>query len=54
MKNLVTVIIPTYNMSPVLKLTLKSVLLQDFADFEVWVVGDGCSDDSESVVASLD
>ena len=53
MKNLVTVIIPTYNMSPVLKLTLKSVLLQDFADFEVWVVGDGCSDDSESVVASL-
>jgi glycosyltransferase involved in cell wall biosynthesis len=49
----VTVIIPTYNSSGTLKLALETVLWQDFADFEVWVVGDGCSDDSEAVVASF-
>lgn len=49
----VTVIIPTYNSSATLKLALETVLWQDFADYEVWVVGDGCSDDSEAVVASF-
>ena len=50
----VTVIIPTYNSSGTLKLSLESVIMQDFSDFEVWIVGDGCSDDSEKVVASFD
>ncbi|RPI22273.1 MAG: glycosyltransferase family 2 protein [Acidobacteria bacterium] len=50
---LVTVIIPTYNSSGTLRLSLESVLLQDFAEFEVWVVGDGCSDDTASVVESF-
>jgi glycosyltransferase involved in cell wall biosynthesis len=49
----VTVIIPTYNSSGPLRLALQSVLGQEFTDFEVWVVGDGCTDDSESVVASF-
>ena len=49
----VTVIIPTYNSSGTLRLTLQTVLWQDLADFEVWVVGDGCTDDSENVVASF-
>ena len=49
----VTVIIPTYNSSGTLRLTLETVLLQDFDDFEVWVVGDGCTDDSETVVSSF-
>ena len=49
----VTVIIPTYNSSGTLKLTLETVLWQDFVDFEVLVVGDGCTDDSETVVASF-
>lgn len=49
----VTVIIPTYNSSGTLRLSLETVLLQDFSDFEVWVVGDGCSDDSETVVSSF-
>lgn len=48
----ITVIIPTYNSSGSLKLTLESVLLQDFTDFEVWVIGDGCTDDSQQVVGT--
>jgi len=49
----VSVIIPAYNSSGTLRLALQTVLWQDFTDFEVWVVGDGCVDDSESVVASF-
>lgn len=49
----VTVIIPTYNSSGTLRLSLETVLRQDFIDFEVWVVGDGCTDDSETVVSSF-
>ncbi|MBA7687511.1 hypothetical protein ES703_95974 [subsurface metagenome] len=49
----VTVIIPTYNSSGTLRLSLETVLRQDFVDFEVWVVGDGCTDDSETIVSSF-
>ena len=49
----VTVIIPTYNSSGTLRLALQSVLLQDFTDYEIWVVGDGCTDDSERALASF-
>lgn len=50
---LVTVITATYNSSATLALTLQSLLNQDFSDFEAWVVGDHCTDDSEAVVAAL-
>jgi hypothetical protein len=49
----VTIITATYNSSATLRLALQSVLAQDFQDFEVWIVGDACTDDSEQVVASL-
>src|SRR5918911_4537877 len=49
----VTVIIPTYNWSSVLPYSIGSVLRQTFSDFEVLVVGDGCTDDSESVVKAV-
>lgn len=50
----VTVIIPTYNWSSVLPYSIASVLAQTFTDFELLVIGDGCTDDSEAVVRAID
>ncbi|HKO55667.1 MAG TPA: glycosyltransferase family A protein [Thermoanaerobaculia bacterium] len=50
----VTVIMATYNWSSVLPYSIGSALLQTFADFELLVVGDGCTDDSEAVVNARD
>ncbi len=50
---LVTVIIPTYNWSSVLQYAIASVLRQTYRHFELLVVGDCCTDDSEEVVASF-
>jgi glycosyltransferase involved in cell wall biosynthesis len=50
---LVTVIVPTYNWSAVLPYSIDSVLRQTMADFELLVIGDGCTDDSEKVVSSI-
>lgn len=49
----VTVIIPTYNWATVLPFSIGSVLAQTYADFELLVIGDGCTDESEAVVASF-
>ncbi|HVG25540.1 MAG TPA: glycosyltransferase family A protein [Thermoanaerobaculia bacterium] len=49
----VTVIIPTYNWSTVLPHSIGSVLGQTFTDFELLVIGDGCTDDSEEVVRAI-
>jgi glycosyltransferase involved in cell wall biosynthesis len=49
----VTVIIPTYNWSSVLPYSIGSVQRQTFTDFEVLVVGDGCTDDSDAVVGRI-
>jgi glycosyltransferase involved in cell wall biosynthesis len=50
---LVSVIIPTYNWSNVLRLAISSVLWQSEQNFEVLVVGDACTDDSGQVVKSF-
>jgi glycosyltransferase involved in cell wall biosynthesis len=49
----VSVIIATYNYSSVLRCAISSVLGQTFQDFELLVIGDGCTDDSESVAESF-
>ena len=49
----VTVIIATYNRSGPLHYAVSSVLAQTFDDFELLVVGDACTDDSEAVVRKI-
>lgn len=46
----VSVIIPTFNWSAALGCAVRSALLQTMQDFEILVVGDGCTDDSERVI----
>jgi len=50
---LVTVITATFNSSATLKCALESLLDQDLTDFEAWIVGDACTDDSAEVVAGF-
>ncbi len=49
----VTVVMATYNWSSVLPYSIASVLGQTMTDFELLVVGDGCTDDSEAVVGRI-
>jgi glycosyltransferase involved in cell wall biosynthesis len=48
----VSVLIATYNSRTTLRYAIDSVLAQTFADFELWVIGDGCTDDSADFMAS--
>jgi glycosyltransferase involved in cell wall biosynthesis len=50
---LVSVVIPTYNWSSVLRHAIRSVIWQTYPHLELLVIGDGCTDDSEQVVASF-
>jgi glycosyltransferase involved in cell wall biosynthesis len=52
-KPLITVIIAAYNSAKTLRWTLLSILAQEVQDFEVRVIGDACTDESASVVASF-
>lgn len=49
----VSIIIPAYNSEKYIHFTLKSVINQDYKDFEVWVIGDCCKDNTEAVVNSF-
>ena len=49
-KPLVSVILPTYNRGWILKEAIDSVLSQDFDDFQLIVVDDGSTDNTDSIL----
>lgn len=49
----VSIITATYNRSEVLAHAIESVLLQTFRDWELIIIGDACTDNTEEVVASF-
>jgi len=49
----ISVIIPTYNRSRLVREACQSVLQQTYADFEVLVVDDGSTDDTGSVIGQI-
>lgn len=48
-----SVIMPVYNAEKYLRITLESILSQDFENFEIICVDDGSSDDSVQILESL-
>lgn len=49
---LISVILPVYNGADFLRETLDAILAQTQADFELLVINDGSSDDSENIIRS--
>ena len=48
-----SIIIPTYNREKYIATTINSVLKQTFGDYEIIVVDDASTDDTENVVLSI-
>ncbi len=48
---LISVIIPTYNRGWIIKEAIDSVLTQNYPDFELIVVDDGSTDDTQNILA---
>ena len=48
-----SIIIPVYNKETFLENTIKSVLQQSFTDFELIIINDGSTDNSESKIKSF-
>ncbi len=49
----VSVILPTYNRSYIIENAVKSVLNQNFPDFELIIVDDGSTDNTEEIIKSF-
>jgi glycosyltransferase involved in cell wall biosynthesis len=50
---LISVIIPTYNWSEAIRISIASVLAQSYGHFELLVIGDCCTDGSEDLVTGM-
>lgn len=53
METFFSIIIPTYNRAELIEKTIQSVLIQTFCDYEIIVVDDGSTDNTEEVVTSI-
>jgi len=51
---LISIVTATYNCSHLLRFAIKSVLQSTMSDWELIVVGDHCTDDTEALVAEFD
>ena len=49
----ISVLVPTYNSAPYLKETIQSVLNQTFNDFELILLNDASTDNSEEIILSF-
>lgn len=52
-KNLVTIIIPTYNRAHLIKETLESIISQTYKNWECMIVDDGSNDETADLIADF-
>lgn len=49
----ITVLMPAYNVAKYITKAINSVLAQTFTDFELLIINDGSTDDTEKIVRSF-
>ena len=49
----ISVILPVYNSETTIEAAVKSILSQSFKDFELIIINDGSSDDTEQIINSF-
>src|SRR5687767_6071987 len=49
----ITVVVPTYNRADLIADTIKSLLAQEYQNYEILVIDDGSTDNTEQVVNAL-